>query len=132
MLSRWYAIFLGILLLVVGIAGLIAPRVFGFGTGALVTTSVIWLITAVVSLWYGFGVRNASSLRWFSIIVGGLYLLWGIIQLASSPSVGSVAGASLLASLSGLLVLLGAFGLAAGLVPMTVPMERTTMLPGSA
>jgi hypothetical protein len=132
MLSRWYAIFLGILLLVLGVAGLIAPRVLGFGTGALVTTSVIWLITAVVALWYGFGVRNLYSLRWFAIVVGGLYLLWGIVQMAGAPQADTAMTSNLLASLSGLMVLLGSIGLAAGLVPMTVSTERETMMPGSA
>ncbi|MHB9133044.1 MAG: hypothetical protein ACYDBB_18405 [Armatimonadota bacterium] len=119
MLSRWYSLFIGFLLLVMGIAGLFAPRVLGFGTGALVTVSLVWLITAIVALWFGFGVRNTMSVRWFAGIVGGLYFLWGIVQLFSAPAADTVGLSSLLASMSGLLLLLGSLGLAAALVPAT-------------
>ncbi|MHB9129528.1 MAG: hypothetical protein ACYDBB_00375 [Armatimonadota bacterium] len=132
MLSRWYALFLGLLLLVLGVAGLVAPRVLGFGTGTLVTTSLIWLVTAIVALWFGFGVRNAMNLRWFAGIVGGLYFLWGIIQLISSGAAMGVASATLLASLSGLMILLGAIGLAAALTPATWMERRPEVMPGPA
>ncbi len=44
MLSRWYSLFLGFLLIVLGIAGLIFAGHTLVGRGGLVATSIIWLI----------------------------------------------------------------------------------------
>ncbi len=132
MLSRWYSIFLGILLLILGIAGLAAPNVLGFGTGTLVTTSFVWLITAIVALWYGFRVRDINSVRRFAGVVGAIYLLWGIVQMMGAPTAETAVNERLLASLSGVMVLLGALGLSAALVPAGWLHEREVMAPGTA
>ena len=132
MLARWYSLFLGFLLVVMGIAALVAPRVVGFGTAPLVTVGVIWLITGIVALWYGFRVRNIANVRSFAGIIGGLYFLWGIIQLFSAPAAAGPASGGLLASLAGLILLLGALGLSAGLVPAGWLHEGEVMMPGRA
>ena len=132
MLSRWYSLFLGFLLLVLGIAGLAAPSVVGMATGTLVSISVIWLIVAIVALWFGFGVRNVRGVRWFAGIIGGLFFLWGIIQMVSAPSAATPVTVGLLASVSGLLVFLGSLGLSAALVPATWLQESEAYMPGRA
>ena len=72
MLARWYTLFLGFLLIVMGIASLIAPRVLGVAPGGLVTVGIVWLVTGLLSLWYGFRVTNIANVRYFAGIVGGL------------------------------------------------------------
>ncbi|HEY3378193.1 MAG TPA: hypothetical protein VGL77_11935 [Armatimonadota bacterium] len=136
MLSRWYSIFLGIMLLILGIAGLVAPRlVTGAGTTAtLVTTSVFWLITAVIALWFGFAVRSVNSLRWFAGVVGAIYLLWGIAALVATgrTAAASLNVAGVLATMSGFMVLLGALGLAAALAPAYWLREHEMYAPSNA
>lgn len=119
MFSRWYSLFQGFLLIVLGIAGFVAAGRLVGGQGGLVTISVVWLITGVVSLWTGFAVRNLGSLRWFAGIVGGLYFLWGIVMLFAAPAMYGMVTMSTLISAGGLNLLLGALGLAAALVPAT-------------
>lgn len=136
MLSRWYSIFLGIILLIMGIAGLIAPRlVTGVGTtGTLVGTSIVWLITAILALYFGFGVRSVNALRWFAGIVGVVYLVWGIVAMiaAGRTALGGMNVSGILATMSGLMVLLGSLGLAASLAPAYWLREQETYAPGRA
>jgi len=134
MLSRWYSIFLGIILIIMGIAGLVAPRfVSGPGTtGTLVGTSIVWLITAVLALWFGFGVRNVRNVRWFAGIVGVIYLLWGIISMISAGRYAGLNAGGVLATTSGLEVLFGALGLAASLVPAYWLHEEGMFMPERA
>lgn len=114
MFARWYTLMLGFLLIVLGIAGLVAAARIPGGSRGLVAISVIWLITALLSLGVGFFVRNISTVRWFAGIVGGLYFLWGIVQLFAAPAaIASVA----IASVAGFILLLGSIGLGAALVP---------------
>ena len=119
MFSRWYSLFLGYLLIVFGVAGLIAASQVTVGRGGLITASIIWLIIAIASLWVGYGLRNDRTVRMYSGILGGILFLWGAIQLFSSPSAGSTSLLAATASIGGLLVLLGALGLAAASVPVT-------------
>lgn len=137
MLSRWYSIFIGIMLLILGIAGLMAPRLITGVTGAgptLVTTSVIWLITAVLGLYFGFFARSVTGLRWFAGIVGAFYVVWGIVAMASAGRT-AVSGfniSGILAGIGGFTLLLGALGLAAALAPAYWLREREVMSPGTA
>jgi len=124
MFARWYAIFLGYLLLVSGIAGLIAASALPGSNAGLVTTSIIWLIIAVVSLWVGYGLRNDATVRWYSGILGGLLFIWGVIQLFSAPGANTTGMLATTASIGGLLVMLGAFGLAAATVPLAYRERR--------
>jgi len=124
MFARWYAIFLGFLLIVSGIAGLIAARALPGSNGGLVTTSIIWLIIAVVSLWVGYGLRNDVSVRWYSGVLGGLLFIWGVIQLFAAPTAAATGVMATFASIGGLLVMLGSLGLAAASVPLAYRERR--------
>jgi|GEM_PF-2303425 len=127
MLSRWYSILLGFLLLVLGIAGLVGAGIIGGTQSGLIITSIIWLIIAVASLWVGYGVRNPVTVRWYSGVLGGLLFLWGVIQLFSAPVATAAAGfAVMTASIAGFLVFLGAIGLAAASVPAVWLEHRPT------
>jgi len=124
MFSRWYSLFLGYLLIVFGIAGLVAASVLEGSNAGLVTSSIIWLIVAIVSLWIGYGVRNDVTVRWYAGIVGGLLFLWGAIQLFSAGTVEAASLMATTATLGGLLVLLGSLGLAAATVPLVYRERR--------
>ena len=124
MFSRWYSLFLGYLLIVFGIAGLVAASVIAGSNAGLVTSSIIWLIVAVVALWIGYGVRNDVTVRWFAGIVGGLLFLWGAIQLFSAGTAESTGLMAATGTLGGLMVLLGSLGLAAATVPMAYENRR--------
>lgn len=126
MLSRWYALFMGFLLIVLGVAGLIIGSHVHTMRGGLVSTSIIWLIIALASLYVGFGVRNVMHVRWFAGILGAVLFVWGIIQMIASHAAAYMGVTAALASLGGFLVLLGAFGLAAALVPAIWMRELTT------
>ena len=126
MFSRWYSLFIGYLLIVFGVAGLIAASQVTTGRGGLVTASIIWLIIAIASLWVGYGMRSDCSVRRYAGILGGVLFLWGAIQLFSSPTADSASLLAATASIGGLLVLLGSLGLAAASVPVTT-MEGTSM-----
>ncbi len=126
MFSRWYSLFIGYLLIVFGVAGLIAASQVTTGRGGLVTASIIWLIIAIASLWVGYGMRSDRSVRRYAGILGGVLFLWGAIQLFSSPTADSASLLAATASIGGLLVLLGSLGLAAASVPVTT-MEGTSM-----
>lgn len=129
MFARWYALFLGYLLIVSGIAGLIAAGSLPGSHAGLITTSIIWLIIAVVSLWVGYGLRNDTTVRWYSGVLGGLLFIWGVIQLFSAPAMNTVSGIATTASVAGLLVLLGSLGLAAATVPLVYGMNRPERMP---
>ncbi|MHB9022554.1 MAG: hypothetical protein ACYC7E_00020 [Armatimonadota bacterium] len=133
MVSRWYLFFIGFVLVLFGIAGFVAAGRIDTGSAALVTTSVVWLITAVIALLVAFFVRGTSTVRWTAGIIGALYLLWGAVMLFSAPGLDTVSSAAALAGASGLLILLGALGLAASLVPANwLYRERETMMSSSA
>ena len=117
MLARWYSLFLGFLFLVLGIVGLTLVGRLPTPYGGLIATLIIWLAVAVVSLWVGFRVRSSSSVRWYAGVLGGLFFVWGVIQLAASPTAVLVGVIATVASVGGFLVLLGSLGLAAALVP---------------
>ncbi|HEY3418156.1 MAG TPA: hypothetical protein VGM23_14865 [Armatimonadota bacterium] len=117
LLSRWYLMFLGFILVIFGIAGLVAARGVPTGATTLVTVSIIWLVTAIVSLSVAFAVTSTRTVRDTAGVIGALYLAWGIVALFSSSALATVSAAATVAGASGLLILLGAIGLAASLVP---------------
>lgn len=128
MLSREYALFIGFLLLVMGIAGYMAPQFLG-ATNMTAWTPTIWVITALVALAVGFGVRSVSSLRWFAGIAGIVYMLWGVVALFSAPVAPTI---NLRDLLSVIMVGVGSLGLAAALAPAYWMRERETYAPGHA
>lgn len=125
MFSRWFALFVGFLLIALGIAGFVAAGSLAGSQGGLVTISVLWLVTGIIGLWVGFAVRNLGSLRWFAGVVGAVYFLWGIIMAFSVPSAAGLTTGSTLAMTGLMNVLLGALGLSAALVPATWLHEPT-------
>jgi hypothetical protein len=125
MFSRWYALFVGFLLIALGIAGFVAAGSLGGTQGGLVTISVLWLITGIIGLWVGFAVRNLGTLRWFAGLIGAIYFLWGIVMAFSVPSAPGMTTGGTLATAGGLNLLLGALGLSAALVPATWLHEPT-------
>lgn len=115
MLSRWYSLFLGFLLIVTGIVGLVAASRLAGPHGGLVASSIIWLIIAIISLYVGFGVRSLPTVQWWSGIIGAILFIWGIIQLIAAPASVTIGLVAAVASLGGFMVLLGSLGLASAL-----------------
>ena len=117
MFSRWYSLFLGYLLIVLGIAGLVASGSLPGARTGLVSTSIIWLLIALVSFWFGYRVPDNVSVRWYAGIIGAILFVWGIIQMIAAPATATMGIAAAMASVAGFLVFLGAIGLAAATVP---------------
>jgi uncharacterized membrane protein HdeD (DUF308 family) len=111
MLSRWFAILLGFLLLLLGVGAMLASSAAGVSAATLISVGIIWIITAIVAFWYGFGVREGEGTRWFSGIVGSLFLIWGIVTLF----IAAVQQSAIWLTLGLFLLVLGALGLAAAL-----------------
>ena len=120
MFSRWYSLMLGFLLIVLGIAGFIAASRVTVGHAGLVTISIVWLLTALISFWFGFFVRSYASVRWWAGIVGAIYFVWGIVQLFMAPTTAGMVFTGPLVAIAGFTLLLGSIGLAAAFVPMTL------------
>ncbi|MHB0935346.1 MAG: hypothetical protein ACYDCO_23055 [Armatimonadota bacterium] len=122
MLNRWYAIFIGIILLVMGIVGFLAPN---FLTGDLLGFWVpfIWLITGVAALIVGLAVKNIKTVRVFNGVVGGLYLLWGLIGMFAETF------AITTNPLGFIVFLIGALGVASALAPIYWVQDHTTYAP---
>ena len=130
MFSRWWLLFFGFILVPFGIAYLAAANRVEFAQGGLVATGIIWLLVAVIALYIGFAVRDAKVVRWSAGIIGGLFFAWGIIYLYTGPSLATIAAATVMSTVGGLLILMGALGLAAAIVPANYlyeEHERRTM-----
>lgn len=122
MLNRWYAIFIGILLLVMGIVGFLAPN---FLTGDLLGfwTPFIWLITGIIALAVGLAVRNIKTVRTFAGVIGALYLLWGLVGLFAET-------AFITTNPLGFIVfIIGALGVATALAPIYWVQDQEAYLP---
>jgi purine-cytosine permease-like protein len=127
MFSRWYNLFIGFLLVILGIAGFIAAGNIPGSNPGIVTISVIWFVTGLVGLWAGFSLRDLNAVRRVAMTIGVLYFLWGAIMMFSTPAASSVVTGTTL-SVTGLLtLLLGSIGLAAGLLPATWTREMPGM-----
>ena len=122
MVNRWYAIFIGILLLVMGIVGFLAPN---FLTGDLLGFWVpfVWFITGIVMLAVGLAVRNIQTVRAVNGTVGGLYLLWGLIGLFAETL------AITTNPLGFIVFIIGALGVAAALAPLYYATDEAAYLP---
>lgn len=118
-ISRWYLFALGILLTIFGIGGLVvAPRMVG-ARGGTIASSIIWLATALVAYLVAAMIKDAATVRAIAGVIGVGYLAWGIVGFFSSTALAVTAFSGALATVSGLLILVGAFGLASALVPAT-------------
>jgi hypothetical protein len=121
MLSRLYALFLGMFLIMLAIGGYGADQFMGaLNLGSLAPT--IWLLTGLVALAVGFFVRNVNTLRSFAGLVGALYLMWGLI--------GVVADSNLRDVLITMMAALGAAGVGAALAPAQWIRERESYAHG--
>jgi hypothetical protein len=115
MVSRLYALFTGLVLILLAIGGYSSDSFMGASNlGTL--TPTIWLLTGIVALAVGFFVRNVNFLRTFAGIVGAIYLLWGIIGLIGDSGLRDV----LLMAVSAI----GALGLSSALAPAQWIRER--------
>ena len=76
--AQKFCIGLGVFLLVIGMAGFAIPNLWGARFGAV--HNVIHIISGVIALWYGAG-RSALSAKRFSQLIGGFYLLMGVVGL---------------------------------------------------
>jgi peptidoglycan/LPS O-acetylase OafA/YrhL len=128
MLSREYTIFIGLLLIVMSIAGYLAPEFLG-AVDLDIATPTIWLLTGIIALALGFVLRSVTAMRWTAGIIGALYFLWGVIAVFTFPSTGIFGLRNLLGMV---IVALGALGLAVALAPAYWLRERETYAPGEA
>ena len=129
MLSRWYSLFLGFLLIVTGIGGLVAASRMHVSHSALTTGSIIWLLIAIISLYVGFGVRALPTVRWWAGMIGAILFVWGIITLIAAPALMATGVMAAVASFGGFMVLLGSLGLASALTSglwMPTPMVTSS------
>ncbi len=128
MLSRAYLLFTGILLLVLGIAGYMSPTAIG-ATTLPGWMPVAWGVSGLLALLLGFVSRNINTLRAFSVLYGGVYLLWGLAAIFVPVQAAQFADGSLVNLLH---VMIGALGLAAALAPATWLRESGTHAPSRA
>lgn len=117
LLSRWYLLYLGIILIVFGIAGLVAAGEIRGPKGGLIATAIVWLLTAAIALTVAIMIREPSWVRLASSFIGTVYLAWGIVYLYLAPSLTNFVIAIALAMFSIILIVSGAIGIAAGVVP---------------
>ena len=115
MLSRLYALFFGFALIILAIGGYSSDTFMG-ATSLGSLTPTIWLITGIISLAVGFFARNVNVLRTFSGIVGGIYLIWGVIAMLGDSNLRDI--------LITVVATLGAAGVAAALAPAQWIRER--------
>lgn len=125
MLSRWYLLFVGMVLVIMGIAAFVAPR-FLYVEALPSWVAWIWLLTGLVGLIVAFAVPSVTTLRWVAGIIGTVYVLWGIIALFTEPSGVTSNPVSLIT------FVLGALGLSAALAPAFWLRERETYATGNA
>ncbi|MHB0934788.1 MAG: hypothetical protein ACYDCO_06445 [Armatimonadota bacterium] len=125
MLSRVYALFVGLLLIVMAIAGYRAPQFLG-AEQLMGWVPTIWLLTGLVALAVGIFVRNITGLRWCAGIVGALYFVWGVIALFTTPGTPII---NLLHVLSIVMTAIGALGLAVAFGPAYWVRETETYAP---
>ncbi len=128
MLSRVYAIFIGILLIAMAIAGYRAPEFLG-AEQLMGWVPTIWLLTGIVALVVGFLLKSVPGLRWFAGIVGAIYLIWGLIALFTPPGTPVI---NLLHVLSMVMIAIGALGVAVALGPAYWERETETYAPRAA
>lgn len=88
-MAKTVATILGIVFLVLGVAGFVIPNLLG--THLSLTHTIIHLTTGAVALWLGLK-GSLGAARMFCIIFGAVYLLLGIAGFAagsnSEPSAG--------------------------------------------
>ena len=108
MLSRRFAMVLGVFLLIEGVWGLFSPIVFGvLSTNTL--HAVIHIVLGAVGIWAG----RSGAARNYLLGVGGLLLLVGILRFVPGAS-------DLVVSLLNVNVAVGYFNIAVGLISLAI------------
>jgi uncharacterized membrane protein HdeD (DUF308 family) len=120
---------LGIVLVVMGILGFVAPNLLGMHLS--VPHNIFHLVTGALAIYFGFG-RTLHATRTFNLIFGVLYLLLGILgfvapmvvadllRMQDAPGpVGSIAPDNLINLLLGAVFLVGRFVRSPHTTPIT-------------
>jgi hypothetical protein len=118
---------IGVVLLVVGLAGFAMPNLLGMHLTPL--HNIVHLLTAAIALYMGFA-ASVDSARTFSIAFGAVYLLLGVLGFVAPGVVATVIGhppvsAGELTPDNAVHVLLGAAFLAVGLMQTRTVASRT-------
>jgi hypothetical protein len=91
--TRWYAIAVGVVLVLVGLLGFINNPIVG-GQGALFVTgtvhNIVHLVTGALALYIGFGLRGQTQANWLI----GFGVLYAIVLLGTlvSPTLFGILG----------------------------------------
>ena len=117
----------GVVLLVVGLAGFAMPHLLGMHLTPM--HNIVHLLTAAIALYMGFA-ASVDSARTFSIAFGAVYLLLGVLGFVAPGVVTTVIGhppvsAGELTPDNAVHVLLGAAFLAVGLMQTRTVASRT-------
>lgn len=119
------ATILGVVFLLVGIAGFAAPNLLGAHLSPV--HNVIHLVTGAVSLWLGLK-GSVSAARTFCLVFGAVYLLLGIAGFAAGDGEDRMLtlGPLMLGTMDHIIhVLLGAVYLIGGLMTRAVVVRTT-------
>lgn len=80
---------LGVVFLVVGVAGFVAPNLLG--THLSMAHNLVHIISGIVALYFGFA-ASLSAARGFALAFGAVYLLLGIVGfIMGSPGTSTIA-----------------------------------------
>ncbi|HKQ54201.1 MAG TPA: hypothetical protein VJT74_17625 [Pyrinomonadaceae bacterium] len=81
---------LGVVFVIVGIAGFVAPNLLG--THLSMAHNLVHIISGLIALYFGFA-ASLSAARGFALAFGAVYLLLGIVGfIMGSPGTSSIAG----------------------------------------
>ncbi len=81
---------LGVVFLIVGIAGFVAPGLLG--THLSLAHNLVHIISGAVALYFGFA-GSASGARTFCLVFGAVYLLLGVVGFVmGQPGASEIAG----------------------------------------
>lgn len=78
---------LGVVLLIVGLAGFVAPTMLGMHLSPV--HNIVHLLTAAIALYLGFA-GTASAARTFCLAFGAIYLLLGILGFVAPDAVAGI------------------------------------------
>ena len=81
---------LGVVFLIAGIAGFVAPNLLGFHLS--MAHNLVHILSGILALYFGFA-GSLSGARGFALAFGAVYLLLGIVGfIMGSPGTSTIAG----------------------------------------
>ena len=81
---------LGVVFLLVGIAGFVSPGMLG--THLSLAHNLVHIISGAIALYFGFA-GSASGARTFCLVFGAVYLLLGVVGFVmGAPGISTIAG----------------------------------------